>query len=288
MFSALLLKQPILHPQPSQTCFLSSELYSCGYIGGFLASYCYCAYSGLHRPSFNGGYLIPDSPQQQRAIACTVLAMCSSTMGTFIVSMFLSKDWKIRPVDIQNATLAGGVAVGAVCHMTLRFSDSMLIGFAGGVISAVGYAKIQPFLEGLGLHDSCGINNLHGMPSLLGGAASIILVAYKGPKEHDYPAVLTHTESAYWHQLAAVGLTLVVAISSGLATGFILRLLKSSDDTLCYDDAPFWEVAEETYAPGEAVDIDEKQQSHQKPKSPRNAQPSSSQIHPFVVESMED
>jgi ammonium transporter Rh len=211
-------------------------------------------------------------------------------MGTFIVSIFLSKDWRIRPVDIQNATLAGGVAVGAVCHMTLALSDSMLIGFAGGVLSSVGYAKVQPFLEELGLHDSCGINNLHGMPSLLGGAASIILVAYKGPKGHDYPAVLTHTESAYWHQLGAVGFTLLVAISSGLATGFVLRFLKSTEDTLCYDDSPFWEVAEESYEPA-ATNSKEpfEERSQRKPENKKVLlDKQTSKVHPYGDTNMED
>lgn len=47
-------------------------------------------------------------------------------------------NWKIRPVDIQNATLAGGVAIGAVCDMTLRLSDPLIIGFVAGTVSTIG------------------------------------------------------------------------------------------------------------------------------------------------------
>lgn len=175
---------------------------------------------------------------------CTVLALSASTLGAFMASMYLSKDWRIRPVDIQNATLAGGVAVGAICHMKLAFSDSLLVGVAGGLLSVVGYARIQPFLEARGLHDSCGINNLHGMPSLLGGVASVILVAYKGPEGHDFPAVLVHRDIQWYHQIIAILFTLGAAVPSGIATACVLRLLKCSDDNCLFEDTPYWEVAE--------------------------------------------
>jgi ammonium transporter Rh len=44
---------------------------------------------------------------------------------------------------IQNATLAGGVAVGSVADMVIQPWGAMLIGFSGGLISVVGYKLIS-------------------------------------------------------------------------------------------------------------------------------------------------
>jgi len=39
----------------------------------------------------------------------------------------------------------------------------MLIGGIAGMLSTFGFAHIQPFLKKkIGLHDTCGIHNLHG------------------------------------------------------------------------------------------------------------------------------
>ena len=44
---------------------------------------------------------------------------------------------------IQNATLAGGVAVGSVADMVIQPWGALLIGFCAGFISVVGYRIIS-------------------------------------------------------------------------------------------------------------------------------------------------
>ena len=44
----------------------------------------------------------------------------------------------------------------------------------------------QPLLdEKLNLHDSCGVNNLHGMPGLLAGVIGAIAVTFANPIHYD-------------------------------------------------------------------------------------------------------
>ena len=63
--------------------------------------------TSLHRPSFVAGAAVADSDQQQRAIVNTILSLSASTLCAFWMSSYLSKNKRFRPVDIQNATLAG-------------------------------------------------------------------------------------------------------------------------------------------------------------------------------------
>jgi ammonium transporter Rh len=196
----------------------------------------------IYWPSFNGGALEPDSEPQQRAVVNTILALSACTVTTFWVSCILSTNWKFRPVDLQNATLSGGVAIGAVCHMTLNTADSLLIGAAAGLCSTVGFARLQAILEKNGLHDTCGVNNLHGIPSILGGVASVILAAYKGPMGHDYPEVMPH-KNQWQGNLFSILLTLAVSIVTGLFTGYIMK--QFSYDTTFYSDSPYWEVMDD-------------------------------------------
>ena len=78
----------------------------------------------------------------------------------------------------MNATLAGGVAVGTCSDIIISPGGAMWLGFVAGILSAIGFEKIGPYLEGkINLQDTCGVGSLHGMPGLLGGIASIIAVA---------------------------------------------------------------------------------------------------------------
>ena len=46
-------------------------------------------------------------------------------------------------VDIQNATLSGGVAVGAVADLMLQPYGAFIAGSLTGVISTLGFKKLQ-------------------------------------------------------------------------------------------------------------------------------------------------
>merc|ERR1711978_644760 len=71
--------------------------------------------------------------------------------------------------------------------MMLTPGGAVLVGAIAAVLSVCGFSFVQPFLcEKLKIHDSCGVNNLHGMPGLLGGLLSVLMAGLA-------------TESAYGH-----------------------------------------------------------------------------------------
>ena len=90
-------------------------------------------------------------------------------------------------VDVQNATLAGGVAIGSAANLTILSPvEPMIIGSLAGCLSVIGYTSIQPKLEQwLHLHDTCGVNNLHGMPAILAAVSSAVILGYT--KVSDFP-----------------------------------------------------------------------------------------------------
>lgn len=57
--------------------------------------------------------------------------------------------------SIQNATLAGGVAIGTCADLPIGPGSALLIGSLAGTISTYGFSKIQKLLEQvLGIYDT--------------------------------------------------------------------------------------------------------------------------------------
>jgi ammonium transporter Rh len=79
---------------------------------------------------------------------------------------------------VLNATLAGGVAVGSACDLLVSPAGGLAIGAFAGIVSAFGFLKLGPYLqEKIGLHDTCGVHNLHGLPGIMGGIIGSIVTA---------------------------------------------------------------------------------------------------------------
>ncbi len=152
----------------------------------------------------------------------TVLALCGATLATYVFTILIRG--KIEVGDIANASLAGGVAIGAtVANVTPGWS--MLIGLIAGTISVVGYAIIQPRLQkATGGVDTCGVHNLHGMPGVFGGIIALGLVT-----------------SPLW-QLTGIIMSVIFAITTGIVVGFIASRLERKDTP--YDDKEEFELSE--------------------------------------------
>lgn len=167
----------------------------------------------LFWPSFTSAIVAPE--RVVLTAINTIFALCGATIATYIFSKIIRGKLEIE--DIANAALAGGVAIGSTCDITTP-GYAMLIGIAAGALSVVGYSiiapKVQKLIKGT---DTCGINNLHGMPGILGGVVAIFIT---GNAEI---------------QLLGIVVTVVVAFVFGKLTGAVIGLLGKKE--IPYSDA---------------------------------------------------
>ena len=101
--------------------------------------------------------------------------------------------------------------------------DSAQLGVACAEASAL-RRQLQSALERkLGLHDSCGVHNLHGMPAILGSI--VVSIAVSVPSAQG-DVVYPKGDNQAWAQLGGAGATLAFSLASGLqeATLYCCRL----------------------------------------------------------------
>lgn len=164
-------------------------------------------------PSFCSA-IVPEAQFAQTVIN-VVLALCGATLSTYIIGMAIRK--KIAIADIANASLAGGVSIGATCNLVGPLG-AFAIGLLAGTLCVVGYTIIQPRLQAkLKNVDTCGVHNLHGMPGLLGGLCGIAVV----------PA-------AAKAQIVGIVFTVAFALLAGVVSGFIINATGRKE--LAYED----------------------------------------------------
>ena len=205
-------------------------------------------------PSFNGALASGNS--QHRVVINTILSLTSSCMASFAISKYLRKK-KFNMIDIQNATLAGGVAVGSSADLVIGPSFSMLIGMIAGIVSTFGYNKLQPWLyEKYGLHDTCGVNNLHGIPGIIGGLSGAISALFTSDElygdniQNVFPAMdgTRSNKEQGLYQFIALLTTIFISISGGLLTGKILNIPIFQNNKEYYNDKDNWDLEEEEEA----------------------------------------
>ncbi|XP_052742187.1 ammonium transporter Rh type B [Bicyclus anynana] len=208
----------------------------------------------IYWPCFNSA-LTTTNAEYQRAVINTYLSLASATVTTFVMSSVVSKHHgKLDMVHIQNSTLAGGVAIGSVCNMHVMPGGAIAIGIGAGLLSVLGYRFLTPLLEKCGIRDTCGVNNLHGMPGIYSGLLSVLFAALATSGEYgeDLAAVFgamggengRTAASQALNQLYATLATMVIATAGGFVTGLIAKLgcLSPLKDKEHYDDDVNWEL----------------------------------------------
>jgi len=225
----------------------------------------------LFWPSFNSA--LASGNAQHRAVINTYYALAACALCSFAFSAMVNKHDKVEMEHVQNATLAGGVAVGTTADMMIEPWGAMAIGVAASLISVIGFKYLTPFIDHkLKMRDSCGVHNLHGMPGVLAGIAGIIVTTqasfatYSHSLYKIFPAMVptegsdefvalsaflkvepgegrdATTQALY--QLAAMGVTLGISLVGGAITGAILKIpiWNRPDSDAIFEDEEFWHV----------------------------------------------
>lgn len=168
----------------------------------------------LFWPSFATA-LVPLAEMPQTVVN-TLLALSAATIATYFVSILVNRG-KASMVDMANAALAGGVAIGSVCNVVDPLG-AFVIGLIAGAISVLGYRFLLPALEKIKIFDTCGVHNLHGLPGLLGGFSALLVV----------PGIAGN-------QLTGIGITMGIAIVGGLVAGALIRATGTTKEP--YEDS---------------------------------------------------
>lgn len=191
----------------------------------------------VYWPSFVGATETGTPMNENVCVVHTVMALLGSSGAAFYLSPKKCHG-KLDPVHIANSTLAGGVAVGSSARLAMTPGGALCLGMVAGTISVYGYVYATPALEKsfLQIYDTCGVGNLHGLPSLVGGLGSVVFVLIDSDADFlGYGAL-----SQSLRQVFAVVVTLAIAIASGLFTGHVMTKVSpfEADE---YSDAVWWE-----------------------------------------------
>ena len=201
----------------------------------------------LFWPSFNYALVATNTFEQNLIVVNTFFALTGSCLGTYIISA-VGMGRGLEMENILNATLAGGVAIGAPVSIIYRPGLAIFVGFTAGIISTLCFHNLTPkLLDWIGLYDTCGIHNLHGIPGLLGGIWSGIIIAFY---HTGYDMVIAGKYSTVpfgipagtsFHkqgglQIAGTFCSLGMAIAFGLVGGFIVRCFYREKNKYFYLD----------------------------------------------------
>jgi len=208
-------------------------------------------------PSFNGA--LAAGPQQHRVVINTVLSLCGSCVAAFVLSRLL-RGGKFSMEDIQNATLAGGVAIGSSADLVVHPGPATAIGVIAGLLSVTGFAVISPWLSRhAGIDDTCSVLSLHGLPGVMGGIGGAISAAVASTSVYGatiatvFPARAAGRSASEqaWYQAAALGLTLALSVVAGVITGLVMRLpvfgpvlAANGRGAGLYEDERIWDTSE--------------------------------------------
>lgn len=138
------------------------------------------------------------------------------------------------------------MAAGATANTLVGPGIAVAIGMGAGFISVWGFNVLMPRLEKLGLRDTCGIHNLHGMPGVYAGIVSA--VAFKVMYDTNtygsqYSAMFHNGASQGGYQMAGLVITLGIAIVGGFVTSLFVKFATKPPRKL-FSDSEYYHMPE--------------------------------------------
>lgn len=188
----------------------------------------------IYWPSFNSALALSEE-ERMRSVVNTHFSLAASALCTFGISPLINNNL-FSVEEVLNASLAGGVIIGSSANWIFNPIFSILLGCIGGVISSLGFRFLSRALHTRGVYDAVGVINLHLVPGLLGGLFSAVICAiwYEDP--------VRSASAQGWIQVGGVGVTLGIALGSGVLAGLLLRRLPSPLSK--FEDSVYWIVDE--------------------------------------------
>lgn len=195
-------------------------------------------------PSLNAAQ-VPASAQARTALN-TVLALAAGTTFTFCASRLFHQK-RFRIMDVQNATIAAGVAISSNVSVVVTPGIGVLMGILGSSISVVCLTFLRPLLVSaksyVRIHDTRGVIAVHGIPGFMAAIAGIIATAIASldPFVFGTPyGTLFPTSAGY--QAAALTITLLLAIAGGFLVGLLIYVLDRRQFNVWFSDELYWHV----------------------------------------------
>ena len=195
-------------------------------------------------PSLNAA-LVPASAQARTALN-TLLGLAGGTTFAFCLSRLFHQK-RFHMIDIQNATIAAGVAVSSSVSVIVTPGVGLLMGILGSSVAVAALTFLRPALQShrslVRIHDTRGVLAVHGLPALLAAIAGMIAtaIASQDPLVFGTPfTTLFPTDSAAGMQAAAAVITILLAGVGGLLVGLLVHFFDRPGTP--FSDEDHWHV----------------------------------------------
>ena len=182
-----------------------------------------------------------------RGIINTYLSLMGSVLSAFLISP-LFHNGKMKIDHILHASYVGGIVIGGCCTICSSPWAAILIGFIGGTVSLLFLWRIKNLLHTIRFEDTIGVLQLFAIPGLLGGIASSIFLANfsnksswgSGAMSAIYGNGRNKSAAQAGLEVAAIFITLGIAILSGLIAGLFAKLMMCNKIENYFVDSEFF------------------------------------------------
>ena len=158
-------------------------------------------------PSFNSASAATDLSANV-AIVNTYFCLIGSVLGAYFFTTILHKG-KFHMEHILNATLVGGVVMGAGADLLLESFVAYIVGNLAGIFTCILYTYGSRIIRRIGIYDTAGVTFLFAFGGLIGGLLSAIYRA--------------RYFSRGGIQVAGTAISLGIGLIGGLVVGLIAR-----------------------------------------------------------------